>query len=186
MIMPTKTKAVYRLKITLEECSPAIWRRIEILEDVKLTKLHDVLQVVMGWTDSHLHHFIVDGKFYCLPDPNFQEDNRHVDYRKLTLKDIATQEGFSFQYEYDFGDGWIHQVVLEKVLPAEEGVHYPRCLDGERACPPEDCGGTGGYADFLNAISDPKHEEHESMLEWIGGRFDPAKFNSAKINGALK
>jgi hypothetical protein len=89
-------------------------------------------------------------------------------------------------YEYDFGDGWEHEILLEKVLRPDPAVQYPRCLGGARACPPEDCGGAGGYADFLQAISDPDHEEHDEYLDWIGGEFDPEEFELDEVDAGLR
>jgi hypothetical protein len=89
-------------------------------------------------------------------------------------------------YTYDFGDNWEHTIQIEKVVDAEPGIRYPRCIDGKRACPPEDCGGAWGYGDFLKAIQDPKHSEHEEMTEWIGGEFDPEEFDLAAVNNGLR
>jgi len=138
----------------------------------------------MGWEDSHLHQFIVDGRAYGRPHPDWEEPVPVLNERKATLLLLA-RPGDSFTYEYDFGDGWEHEVVAEKALPAEEGVIYSRCLEGEGACPPEDVGGTQGYADFLRAISDQHHPEHQAMLAWVGGWFDPAEFGRHYVNWCL-
>jgi len=146
--------------------------------------VHEVIQIAMGWTDSHLHQFIVAGRYYSVPSP---QDLRPVlDERRHTLSQIAPGEKSRLVYEYDFGDSWEHEILVEKILPPETGVKYPVCIKGKRACPPEDVGGIWGYADFLEAIQDPKHEEHASYVEWIGSTFDAEEFNLDEINQALR
>jgi len=148
-----------------------------------LRRLHDVIQEAMGWTQSHLYRFEVGGVEYGEPDPEYDEDMRSA--KSTALRKIAPQPGTAFLYEYDFGDSWQHRVDVEKVLPPEPGVRYPRCTAGKRACPPEDVGGIWGYEEFLEAIRDPKHEEHEAMLEWVGGAFDPEAFGLRAVNERL-
>ena len=174
-----KGKSIYQLKITLVGSKPPIWRRLLVPGSVTLETLHDIIQVAMGWTESHLHQFIVGDVYYS--NPGFELDHAK-DEDEFKLNQIAPREKKSFVYEYDFGDGWEHRVVVEKILPPEEGQSYPVCLKGKRACPPEDCGGIWGYAEFLEAISDPEHESHEEMLDWIGGDFDPEEFDPAAAN----
>jgi hypothetical protein len=184
--MPRKgadASPVYQLKITLEGSKPSIWRRIQVRAGTTLPQLHHTIQTAMGWTDSHLHQFIIGGVEYGLPDPDFEEDVRPE--QRVKLEQVVTAEKDRFVYEYDFGDSWIHDIVLEKILPPERDVHYPRCLDGKRAGPPEDVGGIWGYAEFLEAIRDTNHPEHEEMLEWCGGEFDPEAFSLDEINQAL-
>jgi hypothetical protein len=183
------TDAVFQFKVTLLGVKPPIWRRIQV-SDCTLDKLHEHIQTAMGWTNSHLHQFDIKGERYGDPellDDGF-EDFECVDSTKTVLSDILPKTGkrFSFKYEYDFGDGWEHEVVFEGRPAVDPKVKYPACLEGERACPPEDCGGVFGYGDFLEAISNTKHEEHESMLEWIGGRFDPEEFDAAAATKAMK
>ncbi|MDO8705711.1 MAG: plasmid pRiA4b ORF-3 family protein [Sulfuricaulis sp.] len=180
----SKSKApIYRIKVTLRHIAPPVWRRIEIPADIKLGKLHDVLQMAMGWTDSHLHGFRVGRTSYGVPDPNFPGDFNNE--RNVRLNQIA-DEGNTIIYDYDFGDGWEHDLKIEKTLPPEPGAHYPRCIKGKRACPPEDCGGPWGYQNLLDALKDPKHENHEEMLEWFGDELDPEAFDLDDINEALK
>lgn len=185
--MPRKAAAapsrVYQLKITLKESKPPIWRRVEVADDITLARLHQIIQAAMGWTDSHLHMFSVGRVSYGVPDPDYDEDVRDERRHRLSQLLIAPKQKVS--YEYDFGDSWTHEVLLEKVLPPEPGATYPRCTAGKRACPPEDCGGVWGYADFLEAIADPEHPEHEELLEWVGGEFDPEQFEIAEANAAL-
>jgi len=176
---------VYQLKVTLKGSKPPIWRRIQVPGDVTLYKLHKVLQVAMGWTDSHLHQFIAHGRYYGEPDPDFA-DMDVVNERRVKLSQVADREKAKFIYEYDFGDDWLHEILVEKILPPEAGASYPACLAGKRSAPPEDCGGIWGYEEFLGAIGDPKHPEHEEMLEWVGGEFDPEAFDLAAVNRELR
>lgn len=175
------TASLYQFKITLMGIKAPIWRRIQI-RDCTLAKLHEHIQAAMGWTNSHLHQFDINGE--CYGDPEILDDGfddfECIDSTKKNLSQILPKGGkrFVFKYEYDFGDGWEHEVLFEGSPKVDPKAKYPICLEGEHACPPEDCGGVWGYDDFLEAINDPKHEEHESMLEWIGGRFDPEEFDS--------
>jgi Plasmid pRiA4b ORF-3-like protein len=183
------TDTVFQFKITLLESRPSIWRRIQV-KDCNLDKLHEHIQTAMGWTNSHLHQFDIKGERYGDPellDDGF-EDFECLDSTKTMLSEILPKTGkrFSFQYEYDFGDSWEHEVLFEGSLPADPKAKYPLCLEGERACPPEDCGGVWGYADFLEAIRNPKHEQHGEMLEWVGGRFDPEDFDPAAVTKSMK
>lgn len=189
--MPTKASetsgSIYQLKITLRDFRPLIWRRVLTPGKFTLYKLHQVIQLAMGWTDSHLHHFLIDGVYYSYPYPDSDwEDSGDKDSRRVTLAQRAPQVKRKFIYEYDFGDSWEHDILVEKIEPAEPGTKYPLCLKGVGACPPEDVGGVWGYANFLEAIADPKHAEHASYLEWVGGEFDPSAFDLARVNQALK
>ena len=175
---------IYQIKIALRESKPPIWRRLLVSDSINLYKLHQIIQTAMGWTDSHLHQFIIDGEYYSIPSP---EDWRPViDERHSHINQIAPSESDKFIYEYDFGDGWEHEVLVEKILPHEPGVIYPVCIKGKRACPPEDVGGIWGYEEFLVAMSDPNHEEHDLFLDWWGGKFDPESFDLEEINFALR
>ncbi len=178
------TGLTYQLKITLRDSRPPIWRRVLVPGDFSLHKLHRVAQIAMGWTDSHLHQFLV-GEI-CYGEPHPDDEIEMNDERRFTLNQIAPREKSKFVYEYDFGDSWEHEILVEKVLPPEPGVKYPLCVKGKRACPPEDVGGVWGYDTFLKAIRDPDHEEHDSYLEWIGGEFDPEAFDLDEINQELR
>lgn len=173
---------IYQLKVTLQYSKPPIWRRLEVPGNTSLAKLHDIIQLAMGWTDSHLHWFIFGEKRYSNPD--FQLDDV-VDEGQITLADLGFEPKRRFEYEYDFGDGWGHDILIEKVTEPEPEVRYPRCVKGKLACPPDDCGGIGGYYALLDAISDPNNPEHENMLEWIGGEYDPEMFDLAAVNKQL-
>lgn len=173
----------YQLKISLNNIKPEVWRRFLIQSDIKLPDLHKAIQTVMGWTNSHLHQFIIDGKFYSEPDDeSFAEI---IDYRKIRLYKVLTEEKQTINYEYDFGDGWEHTITLEKVL-TDSVQKYPVCLEGKRSCPPEDCGGPYGYEDLLKIISNPEDEEYTEMIEWLGDGFDPEYFDKDDINDLLK
>lgn len=179
---------IYQIKVALQGSRPPIWRRFQVPGDVTLYRLHRVLQLVMGWTNSHLHQFIVGDTYFREPDPDdiFWDDFETKNERRVRLIEMVPRTPFKFVYEYDFGDGWRHEVLVEAVSNPRAGVRYPVCLKGKRACPPEDCGGIWGYADFLRAITDPHHPEHESMREWIGGSFDSEAFDLKEVNVALR
>lgn len=181
-------RSIYQLKITLRGIRPSIWRRLLVASTVNLEDAHVILQIAMGWTDSHMHEFTKGSDRYGVADEDFPSDiHDEANYR---LDQILKAEKEKLIYTYDFGDSWSHEVVLEKILPFKAGVVLPVCLKGSRACPPEDIGGIMGYAMFLDAISDPAHPEHKNMLEWIEedfvGNFDPEYFDLAQVNEWLK
>lgn len=178
-----ESSAIYQLKVTLKGLRPPIWRRLQVPSDFTLGQLHDVLQIAMGWTDSHLHQFIIGRTYYSQPDYELEGVE---DENKVRLDRVARAEKAKFVYEYDFGDSWQHDIVVEKILPREEGVRYPICIAGKRAGPPEDCGGIWGYADLLEIIQDPEHEEYEDMMEWLGGELDPEAFDLEEVNRKLR
>lgn len=182
----TKDVDIYQIKVTLKHSDPPIWRRIQVSSNTTLHKFHRILQVVMGWYDSHLHQFIIRGTYYT--DPDSYDDWGEVENKNERPVKLSQVSGMKtrFIYEYDFGDGWEHEILIEKILPPQKGMRYPVCLAGKRACPPEDCGGIWGYADLLEAIQNPKHPEHKEMLEWVGGKFDPEAFDLDRINRQLK
>ncbi len=180
------TGLVYQFKITLLDCQPKIWRRIQV-EDGTLDKLHEHIQTAMGWTNSHLHQFEINGERYGDPelmDDGFDEFDG-ADSTQTLLSDILPQHGkrFTFVYEYDFGDGWVHEVLFEGRSAREQGRKYPVCSEGSRCCPPEDCGGPGGNQDLLAILANPKHER---LREWCGGSFSSDDFDPAKATQAMK
>lgn len=182
---------LYQLKITLKWSKPPIWRRVVVRADMKLDRLHDVIQITMGWTDSHLHQFIAGSgfgrAFYGRPDPGFAGmGSETLNETRYTVADLAPAAKRKFIYEYDFGDGWQHEVVTERILPPDPAFRHPVCLAGANACPPEDCGGMGGYYNLLEIMADPKHPEHQDMKEWVGGRLQPEAFNLDLVNSGLK
>jgi len=172
------------LRVSLEDIEPRIWRRIQVPDSFTLTQLHRVIQIAMGWHDSHLHEFRIGGERYGEPDP--EDEKKVIDEGTVRLRNVPLSIGGSFTYAYDFGDDWQHQVLVEEIQkPGSEAI-YPVCNAGERNSPPEDVGGTVGYAEFLAAIADPNHEEHDSRLEWIGGHFDPKAFSAPETNKRLR
>ncbi len=173
---------VYQMKISLMDARPPIWRRVLVTDVTTLARMHDIIQTAMGWADYHLHQFMINGEYYGRPHPD--DFYPMEDERRYTLKDIVSGEKFKFRYEYDFGDGWLHELLVEKILPLDPQTGYPVCIKGKRACPPEDVGGVWGYDSFLEAISNPKHPEHQDMLEWIG-EFDPEEFDLDEVNAQL-
>ena len=177
-------RSIYQLKVTLKGTEPPIWRRLQIASIDSLEDVHIAIQIVMGWTNSHLHEFAQGRDRYGIPDEDFPSDVR--DETEYRLDQVLKKEKDKLNYVYDFGDGWEHEVVLEKILPFEHGAVLPVCLEGSRACPPEDVGGIPGYEMFLEAISDTSHPEHEEMLEWSGGDFDPEHFDLAQTNDLLR
>lgn len=182
------SERLYQFKITLLESKPQIWRRIQV-KDSTLDKFHERIQTAMGWTNSHLHQFKIDGERHGDPellDDGF-EDFDCVDSTVTKISEIVPKDGkrFCFLYEYDFGDGWEHEVLFEGCLSAEKGGRYPQCIEGERNCPPEDVGGVRGYAEFLEAIADPKHEQHDDFVEWAGD-FDSEEFDPGKTTKVMR
>lgn len=176
-------KRIYQLKVTLKDSKPPIWRRIQVTDDITLHYLHQILQVVMGWEDYHLHQFIISGTYYGKVDPDYGADM--CSENDVKLNQVVKNEKFKFNYEYDFGDAWQHQILVEKILPLQKDTHYPLCLVGKCACPPEDCGGIWGYAELLEVMQDPDHPEYEERLEWLGGSFEPEVFNLDEVNQVL-
>ncbi len=192
---------IYQLKITLKNISPPVWRRILIPADATFRQLHDAIQLTMGWADGHLHDFstkkwrgmYIEGKITDLqtyePAP-WGDEEQPGDERKVKLRERLSKPGDRIAYEYDFGDSWEHEILLEKIVEPEKGVEYPICIGGKRACPPEDCGGIGGYERLLEVLANPKDEEHADMLEWLGlesaDEFDPAEFDIDTVNEQLR
>ncbi len=186
--MRKKYDRVYQFKITLKHIRPPIWRRIQVPETYSFWDLHVAIQDAMGWLDYHLHQFEMVNRStgmkveIGMPDEEFDWDREVLPDWKQKIADYFSMENPSADYAYDFGDDWQHKIQLEKILPRERNVSYPICIKGKRACPPEDCGGTWGYQDFLEIIKNPNHQEHEEMLEWAGGEFDPEHFHVKEVS----
>jgi hypothetical protein len=179
--------AIFQVKITMLDIEPAIWRRVLVPADTPLDQFHQVIQAAFGWWNYHLHQYLIDGKLYALPDPEYDDDllPPRLDEQAVQLRDLLTSS--SIVYEYDFGDDWKHLVEIESVAMTQEpGARYPVCTGGERACPREDCGGTPGYERLLEALADPEHEDHADLKRWAGRRYDPEKFDLATANRALR
>ncbi len=177
--------AVYILRITLEAVEPPVWRRVQVPGSITLERLHTVIQKAMGWRDAHLHEFEAGGRRYGQPEPDEPQYKVEPEW-KLSLRAAAPTEGARFRYVYDLGDGWGHEVLVESIQAPAAPFKHPGCLAGERACPPEDCGGTPGYANLLEVLRDRTHPEHRDMLAWAGRGFDPERFDLAAVHRKLR
>jgi hypothetical protein len=178
------TASVFQLRVALNQVEPAIWRRLIVPADITLGKLHLVLNEVMGWTCSHLHSFVLRDRSFGDPRLDADRELGFEDERKVKLESLVGEKQ-SLRYDYDFGDSWTHEVLVEKRLEADERVCYPLCIGGARACPPEDCGGVPGYARLVAALADSDNAEHNELLTWVGGHFDPEGFDVNRTNQAL-
>ena len=182
------TNKIYQIQIALKRFKPKIWRRLLIPSDLLLSDFHKVIQTSMGWTNSHLHQFIKNRTFYTvkMQDDDLWDEMDNVDYKEMKISDLLKKEKDKIVYEYDFGDGWEHDIILEKILPPDNNTKHPICLTGKMNCPPEDCGGIWGYSDMLEILKDPDHEEYESYIEWLGEEFDPTYFDKDEVNELLR
>ncbi len=172
-----RTSETYQLQIALQDIKPLIWRRVLVPSTTTFAKLHKVIQIAMGWEDTHEHRYV----------SNSAGPMKKAHERILTLKDMAKKgPGSCFFYEYDPGDNWVHFVVLEKVIDLRPLPSFFDCIAGAGACPPEDCGGAGGYAELLKILGDPSHPEHEERREWAGPRFAPGAFELEAVRTKLK
>ncbi len=189
--MPTKKierpQEIYQIKVTLLDTRPPIWRRLLVPAELTLEQLHAVLQAAMGWDDSHLHDFRIGQRRFGRPDPSDRLMGLPAvgNERTVRLFTVLGKVGAKAVYTYDFGDSWEHAIVVEKVLPPEPGLAYPVCVGGKLHGPPEDCGGIPGFYNLLEAIRDAAHDQHEEMLEWVSGDFDPEAFSVNDINPRL-
>ena len=174
-------KRVVTLKVSLRGSKPPIWRRVVMPASSTLADLHVAIQASMGWHDSHLHHFDVDGRHYG--DRSMLDEV--ADERRLTLSGLVNAGAQRFSYTYDFGDDWEHTILTEAITAPEPGIAYPRCLTGRRACPPEDCGGIWGYYHLLQVLADPNHPEYEDQKDWVDDDFDPDAFELGYANVML-
>ena len=190
--MPTtktadKLQEIYQIKVTLLGTDPPIWRRLLVPADLTLEQLHHVLQLAMGWEGCHRHEFRIGPQRFGTPTPMEKAFGglRTASERTARLYNVLDRAGIKAVYTYDFGDSWEHRIVVEKHLAPEPGRAYPACLTGERHGPPEDCGGIPGFYNLLEAIGDPGHEEHDELLDWLGGNFDPDAFSVDEVNRRL-
>ncbi len=177
-------KDIYQLKVQLQGIRPAIYRNILVDGDITFHELHHTIQIVMGWWNSHLYQFNAGSR--CIADPDLVDFGEVEDAKELKLSQVFTQKGDVVEYEYDFGDGWIHKVRLDKILPPKMNEDYPKCVGGKRKCPPEDCGGIWGYQNLLEVMADKMNPEHEDMKAWLDGDFDPSAFDLEDINEELE
>jgi hypothetical protein len=177
------SQSVFRLRIQLNDVDPVTWRRLLVPAAIRMTKLADILLAAMGWSNSHLHAFTVGDARYGM---NYDEyPDGEIDEKSVTVLHALRDER-RFTFEYDFGDSWEHEVVIEELTSSYFGLKFAVCLDGANACPPDDVGGPWGYREFLNAIADPAHEEHEHYLNWVGGSFNPAELDLGEVNSLLQ
>jgi len=182
----------YQIQIALKNFTPKIWRRILINSETSLANFHKIIQTTMGWTNSHLHQF-VKGKTNYVNSAGIDDfwtplslcNEVNYEKKKTKVSDLLVCEKDRMVYEYDFGDGWGHNIILEKILPPDKNLKHPVCIAGKNNCPPEDCGGVWGYSDMLEILKDPLHEEYEEYLEWMGDDFDPKFFDKEEVNEML-
>jgi hypothetical protein len=179
--MTTKSSNIYQFKITLKAIKPKIWRCIQVPGNYTFWDLHVAIQDAMGWEDYHLHQFEIinpkTGEKNLIATPNDEDFYETISEVKAKISQYFLSAKNKANYEYDFGDGWEHEVVLEKILPSVVGSRYPQCIAGERACPPEDCGGAWGYEDLLEIIANSKHPEYLELMEWLEDGFNPEEFD---------
>jgi hypothetical protein len=177
--------SVVHLQITLDDVKPVVRRRIEVPLTIRLDRLHLVFQAAMGWTNSHLYEIRAGNVGWGIPDPGWGDGP--LDARKARLADVLEDVGVkTLKYLYDFGDGWEHTVQIQRITDAVPGIPYPCLIDAEGHCPPEDVGGPWGYTEFLEAITDPKHERHSEFSEWADQPFDPSSVNAEKLAQAVR
>lgn len=181
--MARNLRDIYQIKVSLNGVRPPIWRRLVISSTTDLAKLHEIIQIAMGWTDTHLHGFVAGEETFGQLDPDF--DDGTIPEDAIRIGSLLKKEKDWITYEYDFGDGWEHKIVLEKILPYRPEETVPKCIAGRRGCPPEDVGGVWGYKEFLEAYNDKNHPEHEEILEWAGEYFDPEYFDPDEVNEIL-
>jgi hypothetical protein len=182
MISPS----IARLRVTLDDVEPAVLRRLEVPLDLRLDRLHLVLQAALGWTNSHLWEFRARDTGWGLPDPEWDAGSGPLDARKTTLHRVLDDTGTkTLKYLYDFGDGWEHTIKVERIAAADPRRTYPVLIEAAGRCPPEDVGGPPGYEEFLAALADPAHESHADMLEWCPDGFDPQAVDPVRIEQAL-
>jgi hypothetical protein len=174
----------YQIKVTLMQLRPSVWRSVRVPDSITLSQLHRILQIVMGWEDSHLHRFVIDRR--RTGTKHSQLDSQILNDETVSLHStVGLLKSRLLYYEYDFGDDWVHELQVENAVP-QTGAQRLCCTGGERCCPPEDCGGPVGYQELLTVLQDPRHPDHEEMLEWVGGSFDPEMFDVKSVNKRLR
>jgi hypothetical protein len=182
---------VVQLKISLKNSTPPIWRRVLVKSSISFYELHYTIQIAMGWGNHHLYEFKIGDYRIGITDEDFDDPesatSKIIVAKEVTLDEVISKGDFKkFSYEYDFGDGWMHSIVVEKTMPLDQDKYYPVCIKGKLNCPLEDCGGLYGYYNLLEIISNKKHPEYRDMVEWMGGRFDPTEFEVEDVNEDLK
>jgi hypothetical protein len=174
---------IIQMKISLDDIKPEIWRRFIINSSCSLDKFHIILQTIMGWQNCHLYGFIVNGEEYMPSDDDdefFESDALNT--KGMTIKKLKLNEKDKIKYIYDYGDNWEHTIKIEKIINTDDKIQTPLCVDGERNCPPEDCGSYPGYDDIVNAMKKPKSKEAKEFIEWLGEPYDSEKFDIERIN----
>lgn len=180
-------KPLARIRISLQRTNPAIWRRLDVPLSTSLMSLHDIIQIAMGWTDSHLFMFHVGDRDYGVPHSEYDLGGPKVHHAKsIHLKTLVNRGINGFVYEYDFGDYWLHDILIEECLDGLAERDYPFFIDGQGRCPPEDVGGISGFEEFLEAVRKPRHPEHERMIEWYGRPYDPADIDERRIRRLIE
>jgi len=177
---------IITLRIVLAESNPPIWRQFQVQDNFTLLELHNVIQIVMGWTDSHLHRFEINGRRYTMPLDEMDDDLQEIDESEVLIRDVIKEKRQRFKYLYDYGDSWLHNLIVEEIGLPEPSATCPICLQGAMACPPEDVGSLSGYYSLLNILEDKGHPEHEECMIWSGGDFDPEGFDLEEVNEVLE
>lgn len=175
----------YQVQVALRNLKPKIWRRLIVDPETSLEDFSKIIQTAMGWTNSHLHQFIKNNTYYTSPNEDM-DDDFYIDYTPFKIKDLLKKEKDKMIYEYDFGDSWEHDIILEKQVSLKRKLIYPKCIKAVLACPLEDCGGVYGYSNLLSILKDPKHKEYASMKERVGEHFYPEYTELEEINDNLK
>jgi hypothetical protein len=175
-----------QLKISLKKSNPLIWREFQVYRDTTFFELHHIIQITMGWQNYHMCEFNLDGYRIgaIFEDDNYGSDSV-LDSKTVKLSDVISNKGDIITYEYDFGDGWQHTIEVQDFLDADSNISYPICIDGQMACPPEDCGGIHGFYDYLEILKDKKHPEYKELKTWMPRGYDPTKFDKEKVNKQL-
>lgn len=177
--------AIFQIKISLTGVKPAIWRRLQVPSDLFLHDFHKVIQTAMGWENSHLHQFVKKNRIFGIADDEFETSEHFMDYTSIRLIDILNKPNDTIKYIYDFGDTWIHEITLEKIIEPSINDYYPFCIEGERNCPPENSGGPVAYMGMLNILKTPGHPERDEIIEWLDEDWDSETFNIDIVNEML-
>lgn len=180
---PLRKRMIYVIEVTLLDVRPRVWRRIQLPGATRLDRVHHILQHTLGWQDCHAHQFRAQDRIYGELDPDFDEGV--TDESGVPLSDVLIKPGDEILYEYDFGDGWEHRIELIETLPVEEANNVPVCLDGDRACPPEDVGGAPGYHHMLKVLANPAHPEYRDYCQFVPDDFEPDWFDLDDVNDML-
>ncbi len=177
--------SIFQVKITLTGITPPIWRRLQVPSDLFLHDFHKVIQTSVGWENSHLHQFVKNSRTFGIADDEFELSDKFMDYTSIRLVDILNKENEVIRYIYDFGDTWVHEIVLEKILEPSKNEFYPFCLAGKRNCPPENSGGPWAYMEMVKIFSNLGHPDREDIMQWIDEEWEPENFNIDIVNEML-